>query len=222
MIDWRAYGRTDQLLVRQQRDPAPVPVCIHLKLRDSMYWDAAKAEVAWRIALFCAFGLLRRGDLVELEIAGQTSRFPGARTAMDLFHLLTSGGFGPDAGTAVLPPARHPFKGPRHIVISDDLAGRGMSSDFSGLGPADLMIHLLSGRETGDGWRADDAVYSEEQRDPREWEESWLRQQLETAREAWFQQLDSAAAESGVLATRVTPETPVDEFVPLFERWCAR
>lgn len=222
MIDWRAYGRTDQLLVRQQRDPAPVPVCIQLNLRDSMYWDKAKAEVGWRIALFCAFGLLRRGDLVEIDVAGRTSRFPGARSAIDLFHLLTATGFGPDAGSGILPAIAQPSRAARRIVISDDLAGRGLASDFSGLSPADLMIHLLSARETGDDWRTADAVYSEEERDPREWEEDWLMERMNPARKAWFAQLDTAADKAGVMCIRLTPDTLVDDFVSLFERWCAR
>lgn len=230
MIDWRAYGRTDQLLLRQQRDPAPVQVRIELLLRDSMYWDQAKAETGWRIALFCAWGLLRRGDQVEFIVAskpggGTVSRFSGARMALEIFDWLAADGFSwrpanSDGSQILLPEVVHPARTPRRVVISDDLAGRPAPSDFADLGSGDLMVHLLSARELDDGWRDSSSVFACEERDVEEWEGSWLNQRIGTARDEWFRVLDQRAEDSGAMSVRVTPATDAAGFVVFFERWC--
>jgi hypothetical protein len=235
MIDWRAYGRTDQLLLRQQKDPAPVQVRIELCLRDSMYWDPAKAETGWRIALFCAAGLLRRGDEVEFVLLSDAlsgyagtytvNRFTGARMALELFHWLAADGFSwrPSDGAGsrfMLPEVPQPARRPRRLVISDDLAGRTAPSDFAGLASGDLMVHLLSSREINDDWRENSAVYACEERDVEEWEGSWLSQRIGTARQDWFTSLDQHASDSGAMFTRVSPASGAPEFVVFFERWC--
>jgi uncharacterized protein (DUF58 family) len=230
MIDWRAFGRTDQLLLRQQKDPAPVPVRIQVHFRDSTYWDQAKAETTWRLVLFCAFGLLRRGDQVEIQLVldgvpDRVRRFSGTRMVQEVFNWLAADGFSwkpknDDSSPFLLPESTQPSRKPRRVVISDDLAGHRHESDFSGLAPGDLMLHVLAVREVTDDWRHVQAVYACEERDDDEWEGSWLAQNIESAREEWFRDLDRRATLGGATSLRVTPDTPVEEFITFFESWC--
>ncbi len=82
MIDWRAYARTDQLIIREQQKEAAAKVRIYLDLRASMDWPDAslsgvlqrqdlpmkKQIIAYKVALNLAFRHLREQDLVELVI----------------------------------------------------------------------------------------------------------------------------------------------------------
>ena len=61
MIDWKAYARTDQLILREVRDEASARVAVCVDLSETMRWPvdnvpgadrvASKAEVAIRVPL---------------------------------------------------------------------------------------------------------------------------------------------------------------------------
>lgn len=75
-IDWKAYARTDQLIIREIRDEAAVSILIVVDLSETMRWPrpgeplkevpCAKAEVALRVAMNLAHVHLRLGDFVEI------------------------------------------------------------------------------------------------------------------------------------------------------------
>ena len=85
LIDWKAYARTDQLIIREQRDEASARIVIGIESTASMAWPTpdvsaallkrgsrvppTKIEVAVRMALNLAWIHLRQGDLVELWFA---------------------------------------------------------------------------------------------------------------------------------------------------------
>lgn len=72
LIDWKAFARTDSLIVREKRDEASSKICIVWELSPSMNWPkrlnsgktrvASKFEVATRIALHLSHLHLRLGD----------------------------------------------------------------------------------------------------------------------------------------------------------------
>ena len=75
LIDWKAYGRLGQLIVREVRDQSTSRVLIGVDVSATMQWPssdvpqpvaATKAEVALRLALHLAHLHLRMGDLVEV------------------------------------------------------------------------------------------------------------------------------------------------------------
>ena len=84
LIDWKAYARTDQLIIREQRDEASARIVIGVEASTTMAWPTQdviaaivrkgltlpppKIEVALRVALNLAWIHLRQGDLVEIWI----------------------------------------------------------------------------------------------------------------------------------------------------------
>lgn len=75
LIDWKAYARTDELLIREQRDEASSQVYIVVDAGASMQWPdpdwnegpqvAVKFEIALRSALWLAHTHLVMGDTVS-------------------------------------------------------------------------------------------------------------------------------------------------------------
>ncbi len=90
LIDWRAYARNEQLVLREQNDEASCKVHVLVELAESMAWplpddEAArkadartKMELAWRIALNLAYQFYRWGDQVKVFVVkdGQAAPFP--------------------------------------------------------------------------------------------------------------------------------------------------
>jgi hypothetical protein len=78
LIDWRAYARNEQLVLREQNDEASCKVHILLDASESMLWPgpgaagerpvARKLEIAWRVALNLAYQFFRWGDQVRLWV----------------------------------------------------------------------------------------------------------------------------------------------------------
>lgn len=79
LIDWKAFARTDQLLLREHRDEASAVVRIVLEAGPTMLWPTAetpvprldgisvtKLETAIRVAFHLAHIHLRMGDLVSI------------------------------------------------------------------------------------------------------------------------------------------------------------
>ena len=73
-VDWKAFARTDQLIVREQRDEASSLVTIVADLGRSMHWPPpeigsgtiTKAELSLRLGLWLAYTHLTMGDAVEV------------------------------------------------------------------------------------------------------------------------------------------------------------
>ena len=84
LIDWRAYARNEQLVIREQNDEASCKVNIFVEIAESMAWPKAddqaavgkdlctKQELAWRMALNLAYQFNRWGDQVKVfAVKGQ-------------------------------------------------------------------------------------------------------------------------------------------------------
>jgi len=97
MIDWKAFGKTDQLLVREVRDEASVRVRISISCHDTMFWPDQSVQEAsgqktpqkWEVALRCGFALaawhLCLGDQIEIVLVnGSRTRSWSPRVASDL------------------------------------------------------------------------------------------------------------------------------------------
>ena len=78
MIDWRAYARTNQLIVREERKSSRTRVEIILEIHNTMEWPdesitehqkqvlVPKLDVGARILLHLAYRHIRMGDQVDL------------------------------------------------------------------------------------------------------------------------------------------------------------
>ncbi|MBP6218244.1 MAG: DUF58 domain-containing protein [Oligoflexales bacterium] len=99
MIDWKAYARTDQLIVREERKEARIKIFVLVAYSPSMLWPhsdlnltgPSKWEIAMRIALHLLFFHHRLGDEIGLALCQQTPGgealwFLKPRTTMDILR----------------------------------------------------------------------------------------------------------------------------------------
>ena len=95
-IDWRAYARTDQLLVNQQHQTASADVLIAVSCHPSMQWPpadlhpdaSAKLEIALRVALHLTFMHVKILDRVTLYLVAtevQQIKFTDATAVLDIY-----------------------------------------------------------------------------------------------------------------------------------------
>jgi len=243
LIDWRAFGRTDQLILRQRREQAPQHVRIQMGQHDSMHWPLTrsgdqlltKSELAWRLALFISFALMRRGDIVELAIeGGPVWRPSGTRMIGDLFTWLKDRNFESNKiPNNILPELSQAGDLPlspriRRVILSDALEKAG-SHWMQVLRPGDLFLHVLADQEVSDAWRSGADVFTDDDVDGssgaaraamHEWQGQHLETTIESARALWFEKMNLTLKNQGVDAIRLTGSVPVDAFLVLFESWC--
>ena len=85
-IDWKAYARTDQLLIREKREESAIKTLIVCDSSDNMHWPnknvlpleshiPTKFELAVRIALNLAHIHIRMGDQVSLVHLNQQGTY---------------------------------------------------------------------------------------------------------------------------------------------------
>ncbi len=86
LIDWRAYARNEQLVLREQNDEASCKVQIFLDLKASMQWPegdtlrsldtCSKSEIALRMGLNLAYQFFRWGDQVKVWVVLEGKALP--------------------------------------------------------------------------------------------------------------------------------------------------
>jgi hypothetical protein len=109
-IDWRAYARLDQLLVRQARRPTKREVVMTLATHSSMDWPhkdlkssggkavpPSKLAVGLRLILALSYALMKNGDRVLMLLAtGSTWKkieIQSSSQILEMFHLWEHKGF---------------------------------------------------------------------------------------------------------------------------------
>lgn len=191
LIDWKAYARTDQLLVREIRDEATARVRIYLDLSDTMQWPrqhlpgevrASKAEVAQRCALALAHMHLRIGDLIELLIAPVPKaegfglvRLRSASEAQGLFDRVLVGDFHSAALLELVEPEEENLR-PCDIAywLSDGLWDMDWSKRL-GLAKRFVMVQVLSSLEVDIAWAEAQVSYFDESGERREYQGQQLK-----------------------------------------------
>lgn len=178
LIDWKAFGRTDQLVIRERRDEATATIMIGLDVSDTMLWPDAtveavggnlvtKAEVAWRVALYLAHLHARQGDAIELWLTDTANtdtpsrllRPRGMGDVVGLFDTLSAAGFAPsawaDLGAAVVLERRR-----RDAVfwVGDGLGAADYAA-FLACGRRSLCVQVLSSLELEINWTEAETSY---------------------------------------------------------------
>ncbi len=104
LIDWKAYARTDELIIREHRDEAAAKISIVIDASESLLWPDPKAldehgglgqvpqkvEIACRVALYLAHAHLTMGDFVTiafLDRDGDVTRSWIPRSPADLIGM---------------------------------------------------------------------------------------------------------------------------------------
>ena len=177
LIDWKAYARTDSLIVREKRDEASSKICIIWEFSPSMNWPAgqgsntanetpSKFEIATRIALHLSHLHLRLGDQATLWLyhPEQTSKnmsFSPRQPSdlLSLFNTILKHQFNPNIAMPFF--VNKPFHIPkidRLYWISDGLSEFGFS-DLIKKTKRSCFMHLLSSLEEDLAWLKDDCCY---------------------------------------------------------------
>ena len=181
-IDWRAYARTDQLLVNQQQHSTSANVVIAVSCMPAMHWPPAdmhrdavsKLETALRVALHLAFIHSKILDQVTLCLVADelyTRRISSVTEVLDIyenfcavnFTSASQGSFPlsssmPHVGTFTVDetsPAQ--LKGDAKYWLGD-----GLHTDFKFFlqdTPLSCFMHTLSAYELKSDWLDNDSSY---------------------------------------------------------------
>lgn len=192
LIDWKAYARSDKLVIREIRDEATARILIGLDLSETMNWPVekytpelpvTKAEVATRLALNLAHVHLRMGDLVEIwAVTDPKTKVPSLvtkpRSPSDVvtgFNRMHDARFQVEAIVAEFGPAE-PEDRPRDCAfwVGDTLSGADFNA-FLKRGKRAFLLHVLSSLELGIGWIDGDTSYFDEGLGRKEYQGQVLR-----------------------------------------------
>ena len=177
-IDWRAFARTDQLIIRERRDEAMATVAVVLDLSKSLFWPTpdlpirgvvTKAEVAWRIALHLAHLHGRQGDLVELWTVPAAQSLPtrvitmrSAQPSLDLMDQLAREEFAEGATTALGDERHWPSKKFALVYLLSDLLAELDVEVALSAGRQAMVIQVLSSLERDISWTLATTSYVDE------------------------------------------------------------
>jgi len=232
MIDWKAYARTDQLVIRERRDEASAIAAIAVDMGATMQWPPAdselaralptKLEIALRTALNLAYLHLFAGDVVDVFLIGDEQKSPSEyfrpRNATDiqgLFEHLNGKGFSAE----VLKQTFTPFLGqrrPRTDVgywLSDGL-GRGDHQSFLATSRQRFFMHVLSSAEVDIDWVESASCYFDEWVEKKEYQGAVLVQQesYQRALSKWRSDLSARLKRASCYYSLFTDKTPISEY----------
>jgi len=231
MIDWRAYARTNQLLVREVRDEASAHVICFLDTSSNMFWpdqsvalpkDApSKIEIAVRAAFYTAYQHLRLGDFVEIWLiddAEQAVAKVPSRTPSDVigsYSNIARLGFTEGAiQRTSIPATFFPKKKDIGYWFGDGLAGSSWLS-FLQAAKHGIFIQTLSDYELDEKWLKEDVAYYDELgHDLTEYLGRSLLQQsrYQQGLQAWLDKLQTTAKKNRLVMKTFSESTPIVTF----------
>lgn len=233
LIDWKAYARTDQLIVREIRDEAAARVRIAFDVGETMQWPTAdvpvvplpvsKAEVASRVAFHLAHVHLKMGDQVELWLVNdgkqvRPSSKANARGTADLlqaFGHAAARGFAPGAFAADFVPTPHD---PRPVDLSfyvGDGLGATDALEYFRSARRFMWWHTLSSLETATFWIEGDTTYFDEGAGRREYQGQALRHRGNYLKnlEQWRARMAATVTKAGGHYRLITDQTKVATYL---------
>ena len=216
LIDWKAFARTDQLIIREVRDEASAVTLIGVDLSRSMFWPLpesapwnlpTKAEIAMRIALHLSYLHLRMGDQVLIQwTTAEDAKVPEYETWLKrpavvqaTYEQLASHGF----------DLKHWFVGERSRSLTQrrpaisywlgDALGHADYMAFLGRARRHFLLHVLSSLELDSSWFDDRTSYFDESRGVKEYQGDLLklRQQYNEQIRTWQQRLNKMQLQGG-------------------------
>jgi hypothetical protein len=181
LIDWKAFARTDELVMREHRDEASVRVAIVIDSGRTTRWPDAKdlavhgirenapqkIELSIRLALYLAHAHLTVGDVVHLGLLderGDVTRFWVPRSPSDVVGVFTAcvrSSFvdGLESFMSISNWNQHGFD--RTWWISDFLTGSNWSESWKNLKSLNVL-HIFSWLEMQTDWMDGATSYRDE------------------------------------------------------------
>lgn len=233
MIDWRAYARTDQLIVRETRDESSVSVHIVIDLDKSMWWpdqsvkdllpkmEVTKAQIALRCAYNLAHAYSSAGDYVSIWLQTDDSEVPQLlfqpRSPSDIiadFQRIVEENF----EMASIRKSFRLFRGklpPGHLHywFGDGLNEKHIQS-YLQLGRHGIFYHVLSRYELNADWVEEGISYFDSGALDREYQGSELKQSefLLQSRERWLSDWRDRIHSQGDDYFLLSSETSISSF----------
>lgn len=183
LIDWKAFARNDQLIVREDRDEASSRIMICLDCSDTLFWpeDALlspklikKWEITCRIAFHLAYIHLKKGDTVHFLFLDQTSQEPtlsirweSAQEVINMFSSLESSHFNLD----ILLARSQALAGTRKYhwaYLLSDFLNHSHETWLQGYASMGRVFHILSSKEVKLDWLTSGSCYYDETGDKKE------------------------------------------------------
>ena len=246
LIDWRAFARNDQLIVREQREAASVKIVVVLDYSQSMLWPdldieefvghslGMKIEIATRIALNLCFMHLKAGDEItvlpvnfsegniptQLSGWGITYRFRSTADILGIYSEYVQQGFGrslfPNSGLT----ERQPLDRYDLIYVLSDSFKREMLERII---PETRHLHLLqilSSLETNQDWIKPQFAYLEQNNEEHEYlGQVLIGERGLSARAAnWREGLRQWLTNRGSTYQLITDRTSIEEYFALLGR----
>lgn len=246
LVDWRAFARNDQLIVREQRENASVKIVVILDYSHSMLWPdvsieefvghplGMKIEIATRIALNLCFMHLKAGDEItvlpvnfsegnvpsQLTEWGVTYRFRSSADILGIYNEYVQRGFSkslfPNSGLM----ERRPVERYDLIYVLSDSFKREM---LEHLIPSSKHLHLmqvLSSLETNQDWIKPQFAYLEESNEDNEYLGQVLlgERGLSSRAASWREGLRQWLTNRGSSYQLVTDRTSIEEYFALLSR----
>lgn len=241
-IDWRAWARTDQLLVRELREDASVTVEVHVEATAPMAWPdnsvctpdnrllVRKIDWAWRAACHICFGHIRMGDRVQLVIWQDASHDTGivrrsVRTLAGAKSIRDAYLAGPDFVGAA---GGGKIKAAKEATFTEEIARVGTIYWLGDVltspevtrrqltrGKCGALVHCLSSLELDIGWLDRTHCYVDQEPANKEFlGESLLAgtSYLDRVR-AWQSGLASWCQEQGMTYGAFTEQSPVESYL---------
>ena len=234
LIDWKAYARSDLLLVREDKRPASGPVMVCLDSSPSMMWPhealqgtlderiPSKFEIAVRVALYICYQSIRLGDhVVLLTWQGETResepyrRIPCSDTTevVQIFNELTGHGFTPKVLGAPSIPYNQVSRFERGYWISDGL-GRSRLDWIAAAAKKSRGLLVMSSLENNLAWLEGATCYFDDSSEKKEYLGAELKMGNDIADSvvAWQRRLQQEAALCNSIWQGITDDTPVIQF----------
>jgi hypothetical protein len=234
LIDWRAYARNEQLVVREQNDEASCKVLIFIDLSESMNWPDAqqqkeknlcsKLELSWRMTMNLAYQFFRWGDQVKVfAVDGKDARAVRMRSQVDaaiVFEKLAQKNFTVDESDFVSSRPISSFKeesGDLVYWISDGFKG---IPDWINPRSLSCWLQVLSSMEIDTNWLDPDFCYFEERKVGQEFMGSALLQNdnLHNAVHNWLHRVTEEWLKKFTHHLVFTDMTPIHQYLFALEQ----
>lgn len=205
LIDWKAYARTDELIVREHRDEAAARVSIIIDPSDTLKWPQKNAveehggigvapqkiEIACRVALYLAHAHLTMGDVVTLAFLdpdGDVTRTWSPRSPADvlgMYEMCLRNGF-IDALESLMTIAKWSPNRDDCVWWLSDFLGATTLPDVWGQIKRIAVLHVFSHLELSTAWMDGATSYRDESRGRK----IYLGDQLKTGNQ-WLDSIDA-------------------------------
>jgi len=233
LIDWKAYARTDELIIREHRDEAAARVGIVLDLSDTLRWplpDAVrdhgisevvpqKIETAIRVALYLAHAHVTMGDMVSVGILdqdGDVTKAWNPRSPADvlgMYQMCLKTGFADALRSLTNVTSWMPKKQDITWWLSDFLSSETLPAVW-GEARKLSVIHVFSWLESSSEWMDGATSYRDDSRGRKIYLGDQLKagDQWQDAIGAWRETVRKTARRSGGVYLAVDDRTNVGDF----------